>query len=84
MKPQLNPRDEYRDREMTLKYYSKQKFDFKNSKIFLVHVNSNFCQPQLEKKTTDRNESKNSFSGIEKNTSLIFKNSGIKIDLILF
>ena len=42
----------------------------------------NFVQPNKYYITTDRNESKNSFSGMENNTPGVFKNSGIKIEVI--
>ena len=51
LKPQLNTRDEYRVRELTLKYYFKNKnLTFENQKKILVNVNLKFCQPQKSKK----------------------------------
>ena len=66
LKTQLNTRDEYRGRGLTLKYRFKYKnLPFQNSKNILVHVNSKFCQLQKVKNNTDRNESKNPFTGIK-------------------
>ena len=70
LKPQLNTRDEYWGRELTLKYYFKyKKFrNSRNSKIILVH--------------REEGKEKNLFSGIENIITGIFKNSGIEINMI--
>ena len=61
-----------------------QKNDLLKSKFILVRVLLDFGQPQQTIKVTlDKNESKIFFSGSENKIPGVFKNSGIKTELII-
>ena len=60
----------------------KKKFHFLNSKIILVHFNSNFCKPQQVKEQQQIGMKMKYFSEIKSIIPGVFKNSRIKIELI--